>query len=217
MAAAGVIAGGAWLLTRRHRRRSSSRRPTRRRPRRFRRSGRPIRTCGSMPAAERQEDAPAAGNAGNHPMGLVRQRPAAGAAHQFRRHRRARDDDAQPQPGRARHHHRADQEAAHRPSRPRTAHGHRTDLCRGCGARRRAQGDDQQDRAARLRDEFQRAGHVRPVPEGLSGRAGEIPLSRLGQEGHRVPARRADSAATLPRHDRRGTQGARPLQHRAAG
>ena len=35
-------------------------------------------------------------------------------------------------------------------------------------AGRRAQGDAQQDRAARLRDQFQRAGHVRRVPEGVS-------------------------------------------------
>ena len=49
---------------------------------------------------------------------------------------------------------------------------------------------DQQDRAARLCDELQRAGHVRAVPEGISGRPGQISLSRPRPHGHRVPARR---------------------------
>src|SRR5882672_11070866 len=43
-------------------------------------------------------------------MGLVQQYAAARAAHQLRRHRRHGNDDAQSQPGRSGHHHRADQE-----------------------------------------------------------------------------------------------------------
>ena len=71
---------------------------------------------GSSPgqAAERETAASTARDSRDHPMGLVRQRPAAGAAHQLRRYGRARDHDAQPQPGRSGHHHRADQETAHR-------------------------------------------------------------------------------------------------------
>ena len=118
--------------------------------------------------AERQEGAPVAGDARDHTVGLVRQCAAAGAACQFRRHHRAGNDDAQSQPGGARRHHRADQEAAHRLPGPRTAHVDGADLHRGSAAGRRAQGHDQQDRAARLCDELQRAGHVRPVPERLS-------------------------------------------------
>ena len=114
------------------------------------------------------------------------------------------------------HDDRADQEAAHRFPGPRTAHGHRPDLYRRRRARRRAQGQDQQDRAARLCDELQRAGHVRPVPEALSGRPGQISLSRPRPEGHRVPPRRLPSAAAVPRHDRRRAQGAGPIQLRAA-
>ena len=48
------------------------------------------------------------------------------------------------------------------------------DLYRRGAAGRRAQGDAQQDRAARLRHELQRARHVRPVPDGVSGRPGQV-------------------------------------------
>src|SRR5262249_39739826 len=48
-----------------------------------------------------QEGAFTAGNAGNHPVGLVRQRPAARAAGQLRRHRRHGNHDAQSQPNRS--------------------------------------------------------------------------------------------------------------------
>ena len=54
---------------------------------------------------------------------------------------------------------------AHGFSGARAAYVDRPDLHRGGAAGRRAQGDAQQDRAARLCDEFQRAGHVRPIPD----------------------------------------------------
>ena len=100
---------------------------------------------------------------------------------------------------------------AHRFSRPRAAYVDRPDLHRGGAAGRRAQGHAQQDRAARLCDELQRARHVRPIPERLSGRPGQIPLSRSRQDGDRVPARRRDAAQAVPGHDRRRAQGAGPL------
>ena len=92
--------------------------------------------AGRSEAADRagaggQEGTSSAGDAGNYPVGLVQQRPAASVAHQFRRHRRHGNDDAQPQSGHSRHHDRADQEAQNRFSRPRTAHVDRTDLYRG--------------------------------------------------------------------------------------
>ena len=128
--------------------------------------------------AERQEAPSAAGDARYHAMGLVRQCASSRAAGQFRRHRRAGNDDAQPQPGRSGHDHRADQEDAHRFSRSRAAHVDRTHLHRGGAARRRPQSHAQQDRAARLCDELQRARHVRPIPDRLFGRAGQIPVPR---------------------------------------
>jgi acetamidase/formamidase len=100
---------------------------------------------------------------------------------------------------------------AHRFPRPRTAHADRTDLYRGGAAGRRAEGDAEQDRAARLRDELQRAGHVRPIPDRLSGRPGQISLSRPRQDADRVPARRRDAAQAVPGHARGRAQGARPL------
>src|SRR5262252_6428587 len=67
---------------------------------------------GSGPA-KRQESASAAGDAGYDPMGLVRQRPAACAPGQFRRHHRDGNDDAQSQSGGPGHHHRTNQEIAY--------------------------------------------------------------------------------------------------------
>ena len=131
--------------------------------------------------AQRQKGASAPGHARNHAMGLVRQRPSAGAARQVRRHHRVGNDDAQPQSGGSGHDDRTDQEDAYGFSRPRAAHADRTDLYRGSAAGRRAQGEAQQDRSALLRDELQRAGNVRPVPGRLSGRPGQISVSRPRQ------------------------------------
>ena len=127
---------------------------------------------------ERQEGASAAGNARNHAMGLVRQFPAASAARPFRRHHRDGNDDAQSQSGGSGHHHRANQEVAHRFPRPRAAYIDGSDLYRGSATGRRAQGQAEQNRPAGLRDELQRAGHVRPVSERLSGRPSQILVSR---------------------------------------
>src|SRR5262249_24031855 len=107
-------------------------------------------------------------------MELGRHCTAARAARQFRRHRRHGNDDAQSQPRHSRHHDRADQETANRLSGARAAYAHRTDLRRRRPARRRAQGHYQQDRAARLCGELQRALDVRAVPEGISRRPSEI-------------------------------------------
>ena len=85
--------------------------------------------------AGRQDRASSAGDARNHPMGLVRQCASPGAAGAFRRHHGDGNHDARPQPDRARHHHRSDQEAAHRFSRPRPALPDGADLHRGGTAR----------------------------------------------------------------------------------
>ena len=135
---------------------------------------------------------------------------------QFRRHHRHGDDDAQPQSGGAGNDHRADQEAAHRLPRPRAAHAHRPDLHRRSRARRRAQGDAEQDRAARLCDELQRPGHVRRIPHHLPGRPSQVPLSRPRDDDDGIPARRRSADPAVPRDARRRPQGARPLFERAA-
>ena len=150
-------------------------------------------------------------------MGLVRQRAGAGAARRLGRQRGDRDDDALAQPGSAGAHHRGDQEAAHRLSGPRAAHGDGTHLRERRRARRRAQGDAQQDRAARVCDQFQRARHVRGIPRTVSRWPGEVPLPRHGPDGDGVPSGNLHSGPALPRNHGRGARGARPLQHRAAG
>ena len=101
-----------------------------------------------------------AGDARDHTVGLVRQCPAARAPRPFRRHHRHGNDDAQPQPGGSR---------ARPSSRSRSCApiSPAVDLhtltgpiyIEGGRARRRAQGDAEQDRAARLCNELQCPGH----------------------------------------------------------
>ena len=168
--------------------------------------------------AERQEGAPAAGDARDHAVGLVRQRAAAGAARRFRRHRRPRDDDALAQPG----------GAGHAPSRrsrscaPTSPAAARTRSPARSTSNGAEPGDVlkvtlEQDRAARLRDQLQRARHVRPVPHHYPDGQVQVHVPRPRQDGDGVPARRRSAAAAVPRNARRRAQGARPLQQRAAG
>ena len=143
---------------------------------------------------------------------------AAGAARQFRRHHRAGNDDAQPQSGRAGHDHRADQETAHRfPGRgPHTLTG-------PIYIEEAQPGDvlkvtTQQDRSARLRDELQRAGHVRPVPERLSRMArSSICISTSTSMTTEFLPGVVLPLQAFPGHARRRAQGSRPLLERAAG
>ncbi len=99
----------------------------------------------------------------------------------------------------------------------RAAHVDRPGLHRGCRTGRCPQDPSQQDRAARLRDELQRARHVRRVSGSLPGRTGEVFLSRPRPQGRRVRARHRDSAGAVPRHDRGRARRARPIFIGAAG
>ena len=158
----------------------------------------------------------ASGNHGDHAVGLVRQRAEAGAHHQTRRQRRHGNHDAFPRSPRARRdvgHAAQDSPGGCGPGCP---YAHRADLCRRRRARRRAQGEDQQDRAALLRREHELSRYSRAISQGVSGRESPLRLSRLGQQGGRVPARRFHSAAAVSRNPRRGPRRTRALQHRPA-
>src|SRR6516164_7143193 len=96
-------------------------------------------------------------------------------------------------------------------------YAHRADLRRRRRARRCAQSEDQQDRPALLWREHELSRICRAIPEGVSGRENPLRLSRLGQQGCRVPARRFRSAAAISRSPRRRPRRARTLQHRPAG
>src|SRR6516164_7145588 len=109
-AAAGVIIGGAWLITATAIRAQQQPAPATP-PAQAATNWAGRSELADCATAERQEDTSPAGNAGNDAMGLVQQRPAASAAHQFRRYRRHGNDDAQPQSGHSRHDDRTDQEA----------------------------------------------------------------------------------------------------------
>ena len=171
---------------------------------------------GSSPPSATRARRISAGDHGNDAVGLVQQCAAAGSERRFGRHDRLRDDDAFAQPGRARDDDRADQETAHRLSRPRAAHADRSGLHRGRGTGRRAQGAHQQDRAARLRHQLQRARHVRRVSEQVSRRTGQVFLPRSRAQGRRIRSRDRDPAGAVPRHDRRRPRRARAVQLGAA-
>ena len=136
-----------------------------------------------------RQSSSAAGDDGNDAMGLVQQRAAAGPARRFGRFDRLRDDDAFAQSGRARDDDRADQETADRLPGSRPAHVDGPGVHRGRRAGRCPQGAHQQDRAARLRHELQRARHVRRVSEQVSRGPGQVFLPRSRAQGRRVRAR----------------------------
>src|SRR5512139_226134 len=70
--------------------------------------------------------------------------------------------------------------------------------------------------SASLRHELQRAGHVRPIPHRVSGRPGQVYVSRPRKHDDRVSARHRPAGAALPGHARRRAQGTGPLLERSA-
>src|SRR5262249_5561992 len=167
------------------------------------------RSAGKSPSAS--------GNHGDHPVGLVRQCAEAGAHHQARRWRRHGNHDAFPRSPRAGRDLGNVAQDSPGAAGPRRAYAHRADLCRRRRARRRAQGEDQQDRAALLWGEHELSRNRRAIPQGVSGRESPLRLSRLGQQGGRVSARCFHSAAAVSRNSWRRPRRARTLQHRPAG